>query len=112
MNIAMRSLACLATVLSLGAAAHAEDLATYTLTLSHHRFTPAELHVPAGHAFTITVKNLDDAADEFEMHAPALEKVITAGGEGTVRIRPLVPGRFPFIGDFHADTAQGVIVAQ
>jgi hypothetical protein len=112
-KIMMRALACAATFgLPLGAIARAEDLATYALTLSQHRFTPVELHVPAGQPFYITVKNLDDAADEFEMHAPAIEKVIPAGGEGKVRIRPLGPGRFPFIGDFHADTAQGVIVAQ
>jgi hypothetical protein len=34
------------------------------------------------------------------------------GEEGKVRIRPLGPGRFPFMGEFHADTAQGVIVSE
>lgn len=93
-------------------AASAEDLETYTLTLSGHRFTPDELHVPTGKAFFIVVKNLDNAADEFEMHAPAVEKVIAPGEEGKVRIRPLGPGRFPFMGEFHADTAQGAIISQ
>ncbi len=112
MNILMRTLSCVTLALPLGAVARAEDLATYTLTLSHHRFTPAQIDVPAGQAFYVTVKNLDDAADEFEMHAPAIEKVIAAGGEGKLRFRPLAPGRFPFMGEFHADTAQGVIIAQ
>jgi hypothetical protein len=112
-NTVMRALACAATFgLPLGANARAEDLATYTLTLSQHRFTPVELRVPAGQAFYVTVKNLDDSADEFEMHAPAIEKVILPGSEGKVRIRPLGPGRFPFMGDFHSDTAQGVIISQ
>jgi hypothetical protein len=93
-------------------AARAEDLATYSLTLKNHRFTPAEIHVPTGKPFFVTVKNLDDTADEFEMHNPAIEKVIPAGDEGKVRIRPLGPGRFSFFGDFHQDTAQGVIVSE
>jgi Cupredoxin-like domain len=112
-NIVIRALASAAMFgLPLGAIARAEDLANYSLTLSQHRFTPVELHVPAGQAFYVTVKNLDDTADEFEMHAPAIEKVIPPGGEGKVRIRPLGAGRFPFMGDFHSDTAQGVIISQ
>ena len=93
-------------------AAGAEELTTYSLILKNHRFAPAEIHVPAGKAFFVSVKNLDDAADEFEMHNPAIEKVIPPGEEGKVRIRPLAPGRFPFFGDFHQDTAQGVIVSE
>jgi len=31
---------------------------------------------------------------------------------GIVRLRPLAPGRYPFEGEYHADTAQGVVVAQ
>ncbi len=106
--------AALAAALGLTAAggARAEDLATYSITLKNHRFTPAEIHVPSGKPFFIAIANQDDAADEFEMHNPAIEKVIPADGQGTVRMRPLGPGRFPFFGDFHQDTAQGVIVSQ
>src|SRR5208282_391446 len=93
-------------------AARAEDLATYSITLKNHRFSPTEIHVPTGKPFFASVKNLDDTADEFEMHNPAIEKVIPAGEEGKVRIRPLGPGRFSFFGDFHQDSAQGVIVSE
>ncbi len=96
---------------SLGAA-HAEDLQTYSLTLKDHKFMPAEIHVPNGKPFFVSVKNLDDTADEFEMSSPAVEKVIPPGQEGRVRIRPLAAGRFKFKGDFHSDTAQGVIVSE
>ena len=113
MNLLLRAFACAAAFACVAAgAARAEDLQTYSLTLKNHRFTPAELHVPSGKAFFVSVKNLDDVSDEFEMHSPAVEKVIQPGGEGKVRIRPLGPGRFPFIGEFHADTAQGVIVSE
>jgi Cupredoxin-like domain len=98
-------------VASIGAA-RAEDLATYALTLKNHRFTPTEIHVPTGKPFFIIVANQDDAADEFEMSNPAIEKVIPPGEQGKVRMRPLGPGRFAFFGDFHRDTAQGVIVSE
>jgi len=92
--------------------ARAEDLQTYSLTLKNHRFAPTEIHVPSGKPFFVVVSNLDDAADEFEMRNPAIEKVIPSGEQGKVRMRPLGPGRFPFYGDFHQETAQGVIVSE
>ena len=98
--------------LAIGGGARAEDLASYPITLKNHRFTPTEIHVPSGKPFFVVVTNQDDTADEFEMNAPAVEKVIPAGDQGKVRIRPLAPGRFSFFGDFHRDTAQGVIVSQ
>jgi hypothetical protein len=105
--------AALAAALGLATGgARAEDLAGYPITLKNHRFTPAEIHVPSGKPFFVIVTNQDDTADEFEMNAPAVEKVIPAGDQGKVRIRPLGPGRFPFFGDFHRGTAQGVIVSQ
>jgi len=104
--------AVFAGAFTVGGGARAEDLTTYSLTLKNHRFTPTEIHVPSGKAFFVSVTNLDDSADEFEMHAPAVEKVIPPGGEGKVRIRPLGPGRFPFMGEFHAETAQGAFVSE
>ncbi len=41
-----------------------------------------------------------------------VEKVIAGGGEGSVRLRPLDPGRYPFMGEYHADTAKGVVIAE
>jgi hypothetical protein len=29
-----------------------------------------------------------------------------------VRLRPLAPGRYPFAGEYHSDTAQGVMIAE
>jgi hypothetical protein len=38
--------------------------------------------------------------------------MIPAGGKGRVRLRPLGPGRYPFLGEFHEDTAQGAVIAE
>ena len=101
-----------AIVLAAGASllpAHAEG---HTLTIKDHRFTLAEIHVPAGQPATLNVKNEDATAEEFESHALKIEKVIAGGTSGTVRLRPLDPGKYPFIGEYHEDTAKGVIVAE
>jgi hypothetical protein len=67
--------------------------------------------VPAAKPFWLVIANNDDAADEFAMNAPPLEKVIQPGAEGRVRVRPLAPGRYVFFDDFRPD-ATGAIVAE
>ncbi len=80
--------------------------------LKDHRFTPSEIHVPAGKRAELLVKNQDATADEFDSAALKIEKVIGGGAEGSVRLRALDPGRYPFMGEFHSETAQGVVIAE
>lgn len=94
------------------APAMAEDLKVIDVTLKNHTFSPAEIHVPTGKPFFIVVHNEDDAADEFDMPRPAIEKVVAGHSEGKVRFPPLGPGRFPFSGEYHPETAKGVIVSE
>ena len=94
------------------APARAEEPTAVELTIKDHRFMPAEIHVPAGKPTILTVQNQDATAEEFDSSALKTEKVITGGGTATVRLRPLGPGRYPFIGEYHADTAQGVVIAE
>jgi hypothetical protein len=82
------------------------------VTLKDHRFSPSEIHVPAGKRVELLVHNGDQTADEFDSTSLKVEKVIAGGGEGIVRIRALDPGRYPFMGEFHPDTAQGLVVAE
>lgn len=92
-------------------AAWADDPARPQITISGHRFTPAELHVPANQPVVIDVYNQDPTAEEFESADMGVEKVIAGGRQLPVRIRPLAPGRYTFIGEYHAETAAGVIIA-
>ncbi|MBV8241590.1 MAG: cupredoxin domain-containing protein, partial [Hyphomicrobiales bacterium] len=41
-----------------------------------------------------------------------VEKVIPGKSKGLVRVGPLAPGRYEFIGEFNADTAKGVVIAE
>jgi hypothetical protein len=80
--------------------------------LKDHRFTPSEIHVAAGKRTQLLVKNQDSTADEFDSTSLKVEKVIGGNSEGDVRLRALDPGRYPFMGEFHAETAQGVVIAE
>ena len=68
----------------------ADDL---TLTIKDHRFTPAEIKVPANTRVTVTVANDDATPEEFESRAMKIEKVIPGKSKGVVRIGPLKAGR-------------------
>jgi hypothetical protein len=92
-------------------AARADD-ATLTLSIKNHRYVPDRLDVPAGVKFKLIVKNLDDTAEEFESDELKREKIVPAGGEIPVFLGPLGAGEYRFFGDFHQDTAQGVLVAK
>jgi len=91
--------------------AFAADL-EYRLTIRDHRFEPAELRVPAGKKIKLIIDNQDGSAEEFESHELKREKVIPPKSKATVYIGPLSPGRYPFIGEFHKKTANGVIIAE
>jgi hypothetical protein len=109
-----RPLAVAAVLLALAGfgTAWAEDPARIELTLKDHKFTPAEIHVTAGKPTILIVKNQDATAEEFDSSDLKVEKVITGGQQGTIRLRPLTQGRYAFEGEYHADTAQGVVVAE
>ena len=89
----------------------ADDL-EYKLTIRDHRFEPAELRVPSGKKIKLIIDNQDESAEEFESHALNREKVIPPKSKATVFIGPLTPGRYSFIGEFHSETAKGVLIAE
>ena len=82
------------------------------VTLQNHKFTPAEIHVKANTPAIIALTNKDATAEEFDSTALKVEKVVAGNSSGNVRIRALAPGRYPFMGEYHPGTAQGVVVAQ
>ncbi|MEI9992096.1 MAG: cupredoxin domain-containing protein [Rhizomicrobium sp.] len=82
------------------------------VSLQNHRFTPATIHVKAGVPTVIALTNNDDAAEEFDSSSLKVEKVVAGHSSGNVRLRPLAPGRYPFMGEYHSETAQGVVIAE
>lgn len=98
--------------LCLGGPAIADDPAPIDVTIKDHRFVPSEIHVPMGKRMVLVVRNEDTTPEEFNSTALQIEKVIVGGTYGTIRLRPLGPGRYPFMGEFHPDTAQGVVISE
>jgi hypothetical protein len=80
--------------------------------LKNHKFSPATITVKANQPAMIVLFNDDDSADEFDSSALKIEKVVPGHNKGNIRLRALAPGKYPFMGEYHAATAQGVVVAQ
>lgn len=83
-----------------------------TLVIRDHKFEPAEVRVPSGQVIRITVENADATPEEFESHDLNLEKIITGGGKATLKVGPLEPGTYEFVGEFHEDMAKGKLIAE
>ena len=88
------------------------DEGAIPLTLKDHKFAPVEIRVKANVPNVIALTNADEVAEEFDSTSLKVEKVVAGHSSGNVRIRPLAPGRYPFMGEYHSETAQGVVIAE
>lgn len=105
----MRNILLVLLLVPFASVAAEED---FVLKIKDHQFQPAEVKVPAGKKIRLLVENQDASAEEFESHSLNREKVIAGHGQASIYIGPLAPGRYGFIGEFHADSAQGVVIAE
>jgi heme/copper-type cytochrome/quinol oxidase subunit 2 len=107
----IRRIVLAASIIALASPAVA-DTGAVAVMLKDHKFTPSQIHVKANMPVVITLTNKDTTAEEFDSTALKVEKVVAGGDTGDVHIRPLEPGRYPFMGEYHSSTAQGVVIAQ
>jgi len=89
--------------------AAAEDAVSLSLTIKDGKFEPAELHAPAGRAMEIHITNLNTIPSEFESSDLHFEKIVPAGKQAVIRVRPQQSGRYNLFDDFHRET-QGMLV--
>jgi Cupredoxin-like domain len=82
------------------------------IVIEKNRFEPDVIKVKAGAPFLLVITNKDKGPEEFDMQTPRIEKVIPAGKTMKVRIPALKPGKYPFVGEYHAETAKATIVAE
>ncbi len=82
------------------------------ITIKDHKFTPAEVRVPAGKKVKLIIENQDATPEEFESHELNREKIIAPRSKASIWIGPLKPGKYPFMGEFNQATAQGVVIAE
>jgi len=88
------------------------DNSVVELRFEGHRFSPANLTVPAGEAVTIKVVNASNETIEFESFRLNREKAVQPGEAVAVRLPALGAGNYDFYDDFHQDVPQGSIVAK
>lgn len=110
MEIAMKHLIQLITLIFLTNSALAAELKTITLTCKDGVFTPQTIEAPAQEKFKLIVKNEGTSAEEFESHELNREKVIAPGQSATIFLGPLPAGSYSFFGEFHPKTAQGKLI--
>lgn len=87
-------------------------LPAYKLTIENGRFDPEIITVPARTRFKIVITNKGPGPEEFESKELRKESVLAPGVTRSVVFAPLKPGRYRFFGEFHPETAQGVIVVE
>ncbi len=90
----------------------AADVHEATIVIEDHRFVPSEVAVPADLKIKLTVVNKDSTAEEFESYELNREKVVVGNSRIVVFVGPLKPGRYPFFGEFHMETAKGVLIVE
>jgi len=82
------------------------------LVIENHRFTPEELHAPAGKPIVILIDNRDDTPEEWESLRLRKEYGLRGHQSGRVTIKPQPAGRYAFQGEFHAKTAKGLLIVE
>ena len=103
-----RNFLLILAVLSLDAKAVEE----FTIELKQHLFYPSRIEVPANQKVKLVIHNLDDRPEEFDSFDLNREKMIFAGRKATIFIGPLKPGEYAFFGEYHPNTARGLVVAR
>lgn len=98
-------------LLALGRPARSED-PTFTLTLKDHRFTPAELTVPANVRLRLSITNQDQTPAEFESDDFKAEKVLPPGREVAFSIGPLKPGTYEFHDEYNEAASKSRLIVK
>ena len=82
----------------------------YEITILNHRFIPELLVIPVDQKIKLIIYNQDSEAEEFESFDLKREKIVPAQTKIKLNIGPLKPGEYKFFGDFHSETAKGIII--
>ena len=86
------------------------NLLEVKITIKDHKFVPNIVEVPKSTKIRLIVHNEDDTVEEFESHDLHREKIVMPNESINIILAPLKPGKYEIFGDFHQDTAQGLII--
>lgn len=88
------------------------DEASFTLTLKNHKFSPAEITIPANNTVHFLVTNQDPTPAEFESDDFRAEKLLPSGRQILVVIPPLKPGTYEFHDEYNEDASKSRLVVK
>ena len=91
-------------------AAFASD--EYNIVIKDHKFSPANIEVPADVKVKLVVDNQDATPEEFESYELHREKIIQGNSKAVIFVGPLKVGTYKYFGEFHEKTAQGTITVK
>ena len=78
--------------------------------IKDHKFYPDVIEAKSGQKIKLIVKNNDATIEEFESQDLVREKLIQPNESIKIMLAPLNPGQYKFFGEFHQETAQGVLI--
>jgi hypothetical protein len=82
----------------------------FNVTLKDHLFYPAEITIPSNKKIKLIIDNQDDSIEEFDSFSLNREKVLFPQQKSIIYIGPLSSGRYDFFGEYHPNSARGVII--
>ena len=94
------------------AAVQAQSPPTFKLVAREGKWFPEVIEVPANTRFRLEITNQNAGPEEFESKELHKELVLAPGVSRVLVFAPMKPGTYPFIGEFHPQTARGRIVAK
>ncbi len=107
----MLRLVLLTAMFLYGSLSFAEE-PSFDITIKDHRFTPSEITIPKDTKVWLAIINQDATVEEFESHDLHREKIIPGNSRAIIRVGPLQPGKYRFVGEFHEDTAHGTLIVK
>ncbi|WP_341787740.1 cupredoxin domain-containing protein [Rickettsia endosymbiont of Cantharis rufa] len=87
-----------------------DNILEVKIAIKDHKFVPNIVEVPKSTKIKLIVHNEDDTVEEFESHDLHREKIVMPHESINIILAPLAPGKYEIFGDFHQDTAQGLII--
>lgn len=81
----------------------------FIIEIKDHLFFPASITIPANTKIKFIVINHDKTPEQFDSFDLNREKVIFAGKKAAIFIGPLSAGDYYFFGEYHPDSAIGVV---
>lgn len=102
----------LAVLLAAAAPAAAEDMLAFKVEMKDGAIAPDRIEVAQGKPFRLDVTNAGSGPAEFESNELHKEKVLTAGGTGSLIFRSLSAGTYIFYDDFHPDGGKLTLIVK